>query len=224
MLHLHIREQGCDPRTIQRAESFRNFFRRACRREPRQLHILATEVFSEVVQFNELRDFLPPENVYCKVVGLKTVILQGRIEEMFRVPACTFFWKNGRNAICTASLPLHCCTYGYSAKLGRTVVPLLTQLTAAHIGQDDVVWCSHARTWSWKRVSLPHLKAPFRRINDQFASIPWVNDLPAVALDDLRPPRFLAACWHGIRPLQCLWCQIWFSNYVHFAEHDCFAE
>ena len=207
MLQIHIHEQGRDPRTTQRAVNFRSFFRHACRKVPMHLHNLATEH----IEFNELRNFLPPENVYCKVIGLEPVYFHGRITEMFRVPAYTFFWKNTQNAIGTACLPLHCCAYGYSAKLGRAVVPLLTTLTAAHIGQDNVVWCSQARTWSWKHVPLPHMR------ND-------VNDLPVVVWDDLQPPRFLAACWHGIRPLWCFCCQVWFSNYVRFAEHVCFAE
>ena len=220
MLDYQIHEQGFNPRECSGYGKFRNFFRRAREEHTFHLHYLA----DGTVTFKE-RLYVPENDLFCEIATLTPMQIHGRVMEVYRLPTLTSFWLKTQSAqkeIVTASLPLHCCAFGYNCKLGNKSVSLTTQITAAQIRQGEVIWCSKARAWQWAKVHChPFIGKP---LGAPCHGPVFYHDLPQEAWGQLELPDELPATIFAVRPLKCNWCKIWFSDYETLIEHTCFHE
>ena len=152
MLEKQVQEQGRDPRTCKTALQLRGFLSRANKTIPFYLGTLA-----EIERPVDTVPFLFEKHTVVTIHSLIKLTNADKKPRSYRIPAIKHFWleqEQRQPKLATACLPLHCCTYGFSAKLKLHYTHLMTKLSYELCKNDAVLWCAKTRTWHWDKLSL----------------------------------------------------------------------
>ena len=161
-----------------------------------------------------------PLHVLRQMDGIEVVQMAGAMlcgcsnqdqvrRNFYKVPVLLYFNFDTK---VTTSLCLHCCLYGFSARLKEQIVYSHSLLiTQNNPGGNKIRWCSLERTWTW---SQPRLAIDF-----------CPPDCPPVVFSRMvnaaRTPYKLTASLRGALPLRCSFCHVWTADYPSLLAHEC---
>lgn len=203
-----IQAIGIDPRLEWSSKKFNTFFRLANKKDPYS----TAELVEEIIPFHELRQL--SRRTVCRVIGLEAIKDTARCKAHphieYKIPLLIYhFWYE--DEVVSANLPMHCSTYGYSSKLGLSMVYRMTELKPTHNENNQAIkWCYRTRCWTW----APNSRQCMKRYNQS-------EDCPSEAFRMAQPPVTLLADSQAVLPAQCQICYTWFKDTNQLVEHAC---